>query len=209
MVQHILIHGLGQTSLSWEKTIKFLSDTDNIYSPNLWTLLNDKDVTYANLYRSFSDFCNDAVGKINLCGLSLGAILALNYALDYPEKVQSLVLIGAQYKMPKGLLLFQNFIFQFMPKKMFEQMGISKNDVITLTNSMVGLDFSEKLKDISCATLIVCGEKDNANSKAAKIFVEQIPNAQFHSIKDVGHEVNLEAPQDIAVILNAFWEVYI
>lgn len=94
-----------------------------------------------------------------------------------------------------------------MPKKMFEKMCISKKDIITLTNSMKDLDFSEKLKDISCATLIVCGDKDNANSKAAKIFVEQIPNAQFCSIKNAGHEVNLEAPQDLAVTLNTFWEI--
>lgn len=205
MLQQILVHGLGQTALSWEKTTKFLSDTDNIQSLDLWTLLNDKDVTYANLYLRFSDFCNTAVGKVDLCGLSLGAILALNFALDNPEKIQSLVLIGAQYKMPKGLLKFQNAIFKFVPKKMFEKMGIAKKDVITLTNSMTNLDFSHKLKNISCATLIVCGEKDNANSKAAKILSEQIPDAQFCSIKDAGHEVNLEAPQKLAIILNAFW----
>lgn len=126
MVQQILIHGLGQTALSWEKTIEFLSDTDTIQSLDLWTLLNDKDVTYANLYCSFSDFCNATVEKINLCGLSLGAILALNFALDYPEKVQSLVLIGAQYKMPKGLLQLQNTIFNLCQKRCLKKCAFQK-----------------------------------------------------------------------------------
>ena len=35
---------------------------------------------------------------LNLCGLSLGAVLALNYAIDFPKKVNSLILIAPQYE---------------------------------------------------------------------------------------------------------------
>ena len=38
-----------------------------------------------------------------------------NYAIDHPDKVNSLILIAAQYKMPKKLLSIQNTIFRFMP----------------------------------------------------------------------------------------------
>lgn len=34
---------------------------------------------YQNIFSSFSDFCNNQEGKLNLCGLSLGGILALDY----------------------------------------------------------------------------------------------------------------------------------
>ena len=50
--------------------------------------------------------------------------------MEHGEKVQSLVLVGAQYKMPKGLLKFQNIIFRFMPGAAFAKMGIQKDDVI-------------------------------------------------------------------------------
>ena len=53
--------------------------------------------------------------KIDLCGLSLGGILALNYAIDYPNKVEKLVLIGTPYRVPKVMFSIQNIIFKFLP----------------------------------------------------------------------------------------------
>ena len=82
---------------------------------------------------------------LNLCGLSLGAVIALNYAIDNPTKVKSLVLIGAQYEMPKILLEFQNIIFNLLPETSFKNIGIIKKDFIKLTNSMISLNFSKDL----------------------------------------------------------------
>jgi len=199
MMQYIFINGLGQSASSWDKTISFISKPARIFQPDL------KGSTYASLYQSFSDYCNDIPGTLNLCGLSLGAILALNYTVENPEKVQSLVLIAAQYKMPTALLKFQNIIFRFMPKSSFKASGFQKRDFIKLTNSMIDLDFSKKLKDISCPTLIICGEKDNENKKAAENLFEGISNAKIHFVENAGHEVNIEAPEKLATIFDAFW----
>lgn len=51
---------------------------------------------------------------------SLGAVLTLNYAIDHPDKVKALVLIAAQYKMPKKLLKVQNMLFHLMPNSAFQ-----------------------------------------------------------------------------------------
>lgn len=100
-------------------------------------------------------------------GLSMGAVLALNYAIDHPDKVKALVLIAAQYKMPKKLLKFQNMLFRFMPNATIKQFD-SKADAISLCGTMAELDFRDSLCKVSCPALIVCGEKDNANKKASK-----------------------------------------
>jgi pimeloyl-ACP methyl ester carboxylesterase len=205
MQEYIFIHGLGQNSISWEKTISFLSEKNNTHLLNLWEMQNGSEVTYANLYRSFSDYCSNVSGKINLCGLSLGAILALNYAIECPEKVQSIVLIGAQYKMPKALLKFQNIIFRLMPEKSFQDIGLPKKDVIKLTNSMADLDFSSSLRNVLCTALILCGDKDTANRKAMKTIAQQIPNSEFQLIGNAGHEVNIESSQALANALDIFW----
>ncbi len=55
------------------------------------------------LYNTFSDFCNNQKRKLNLCGLSLGGVLALDFVKEYPEKVNSIILIGTPYKIPKAL----------------------------------------------------------------------------------------------------------
>ena len=94
-------------------------------------MLEDKAATYGELHAAFSEECNKENDEIVLCGLSLGAVLALHYAID-PNKVKALVLIAAQYKMPEKLLKFQNMLFRFMPNTMFKQFGLKKADVISL-----------------------------------------------------------------------------
>ncbi|WP_152656649.1 alpha/beta fold hydrolase [Oceanobacillus sp. CFH 90083] len=74
---------------------------------------------YRHLYQHFFDYCEGLDGPIHLCGLSLGAVLSLNYALDRPEKVHSLILLNAQYKMPRFLLAVQNVMFRLLPNSVF------------------------------------------------------------------------------------------
>ncbi|TCK92684.1 pimeloyl-ACP methyl ester carboxylesterase [Natranaerovirga hydrolytica] len=198
---YIFIHGLGQNSSSWDKMLSLMTQPIPTVCPDLFGLLNNKEVTYENLYDAFAEYCNNISGPLNLCGLSLGGVLALNYAIDYPTKVQSLVLISAQYKMPKKLLKFQNIIFRLMPEVAFKSMGIKKRDCIGLISSMIDLDFTKKLNNISCHTLIICGSKDGANKKAAKKLAHNISKSQLHLIKKTGHEVNIEAPEKLVSIL--------
>ena len=71
---NIFIHGLGQTSASWEKTINSLSITTDTYCPDLPKLIQNKEVSYINLYNEFVKYCDKISGSINLCGLSLGEL---------------------------------------------------------------------------------------------------------------------------------------
>jgi pimeloyl-ACP methyl ester carboxylesterase len=145
-MRYIFIHGLGQKPSSWDKIVALMGENVQAVCPDLFTLISDREITYANLYHSFSDYCNSYAEPLNLCGLSLGGVLALNYAIDNPAKVQSLTLIAAQYKMPKTLLRIQNIIFKIMPGSVFTKMGFRKKDFIALASSMIDLDFSDKLK---------------------------------------------------------------
>ena len=85
-MKKILIHGLGHRADSWTKVIEYMNNDKDMLCPNLDIILNGKEASYTNLYSSFAEYCNKIDGKIDLCGLSLGGILALNYAIDYPEK---------------------------------------------------------------------------------------------------------------------------
>lgn len=204
-MKHIFIHGLGQTPDSWDKTISQLPDSEQILCPNLAEIIRDKEVNYNNLYNAFSEICNKIEEPIDLCGLSLGGVLALNYAIDYPSKVNSLVLIAAQYKMPQNLLRFQNILFRFMPKSMFQQMGFGKADFIHLCKTMMVLDFSSSLQTVSCPTLIIYGEKDTANQKASVELATLLENAKLHVVEGSGHEINIDAPDKLAELLQAFY----
>ena len=95
----------------------------------------------------------------------MGAVLALNYAIDHPDKVKALVLIAAQYEMPEKLLKFQNLLFHVMPNAMFEQFGFKKADVIRLCGTMAELDLRDSLYKVSCPALIVCGKRTTQTKK--------------------------------------------
>ena len=167
-------------------------------------LVRNTDKTYQSLYSVFVAHCNDFNDDVSLCGLSLGAVLALSYAIDAPEKVNQLILIVPQYKMPKGMLRFQNIIFRFMPKSMFNETGFAKSDYISLCRSMMSLDFSGSMNGISCPTLILHGEKDKSNSKAAAEIAGRKKNAKLQVIGCPGHKVNIDAPERLAEIIHAF-----
>ena len=204
---NILVHGLGQTEKSWDKIIEEL-DKSNIKAenPNLFELAKNYEINYENIYRTFCDYCNSFKEKINLCGLSLGGILSINYAIEYPEKVNSMILIGTTYKIPKKIFKLQNFIFKFMPKSTFENMGIKKNDFINLTNSMADLDIKSKVDNIKCKALILCGEKDNVNMESAKQLNRNIKDSKLKIIKNAGHEVNIEKPKELASVISEYWK---
>ena len=202
----ILIHGSGHKSTSWDETILYMKDDKDILCPNLASILNGKEANYMNLYSSFVEYCNNIDGQINLCGLSLGGILALNYAIDFPDKVKKLVLIGTPYKVPRVMFGIQNVIFKLIPKSIFENMAFNKKDTFVLGQSMKKLDFTNKVQNIKCSTLIICGKKDSANIKSAYYLSENIKNAQLQIIENTGHIVNEENPKILAKILEEYYE---
>ena len=204
-MKKVLVHGSGHKASSWNETISYMKDSGEVLCPNLFSILNGKKATYDNLFASFAEYCDQIDGPIHLCGLSLGGILALQYALDFPDKVKTLVLIGTPHKMPKVMLAVQNIVFRFLPKSVFDNMEFSKKDIFTLEKSMKDLDFRGKVKNIACPTLIVCGKNDGANMKSALYFSENIPGAKLEILENTGHIVNEENPRALAKLLDEFF----
>ena len=205
MATKIFVHGSGHKATSWEKTISYMTNNEDIVCPNLSSILEGKEASYENLYSSFVKYCNEFDGQIHLCGLSLGGILALNFALDFPQKVKTLVLIGTPHNIPKIAFGIQNIIFRFLPKSIFETMAFDKKNTFALGDTMKNLDFSDRVKNIKCPTLILCGKKDNANMKSAYYLKENIRSAELKIIENTGHVVNEENPKALADILNEYY----
>lgn len=86
-MKNIFIHGLGQSSKAWD-TVKNELETKGISSivPDLFELAKGKELDYTTVYQTFNKLCESYQDKLNLCGLSLGGLVALNYAIQYPKK---------------------------------------------------------------------------------------------------------------------------
>lgn len=206
---NILVHGLGQDEKSWNKVKNQLNNNGiNVKTPHLFSIVKNYQVTYDNMYRTFADYCNSFNEKINLVGLSLGGVLAVDYITEFPERVNSIILIGTPYEIPKYIFTIQNIIYKFMPKRIFEKIGCPKKDMIRLLKSMSKLSIQNKAPNIKCNTLIICGEKEknNINMKSAKQLNKVIKNSKFKIIENAGHEVNIDNPKELANIIKEFWK---
>lgn len=204
-MKQVYVHGLGQTPASWEETVSRLNGGEPAVCLDLAGMVRGKEAGYENLYQAFSAACDGLGGGMDLCGLSLGSVLALNYAIDHPERVRSLALIAPQYQMPKGLLRLQNLLFRLMPGRVFQQAGFGKTEFIRLCGDMAELDFSGSLQTITCPVLVVCGGKDTANKRAAVELAGKAARAELQILEGVGHEVNTEAPETLARLLRDFY----
>lgn len=205
-MKNILVHGLGQNETSWNKVEEELkSNSIKVEIPSLYSMLKDVTSDYATLYEKFSNYCNNFDEKLNLCGLSLGGILAIDYVKEHPDKVSSLILIGTPYKIPKFLFKVQGLIFKVMPKSTFEKIGCEKKDFISLVNSMSDLDIASNLDKVKCKTLILCGVKDNQNMESAKLLNKNIKGSSFRTIDNSSHEVNIDNPKELSKIIYDFW----
>lgn len=204
-MRQVYVHGLGQTAASWAPVLRQLGGPADVVCPDLAGIIPSGAVTYPRLYSAFARLCGGLEGPLALCGLSLGGVLSLHYAAEHPERVGSLALIAPQYRMPRRLLQVQNILFRFMPQSMFRETGFSKSQFIQLCGSMEDLDLSEALTGISCPTLILCGSRDRANRRAGAELARLLPGAEFQIVEGAGHEVNRDAPEQLALLLRAFF----
>ena len=111
-----------------------------------------------------------------------------------------------------GIIAYNEYLtghsFKFLPQSIFDNMAFNKKDTFILGKSMKKLDFSNKVQEIKCPTLIVCGEKDSANIKSAYYLSENIKNAKLKIIENTGHVVNEEKPQILAKVLEKFYKEF-
>lgn len=88
----------------------------------------------------------------------------------------------------------------------FSEKCNKENDEIVLCGTMTELDFRDSLCKVSCPALIVCGEKDNANKKASKELASYLSDSHFHELLKAGHEANMESPEELATVLQEFYD---
>ena len=200
----VFIHGLGQGPESWAGVLSRLPAGGKAFVPDLPRLAGGRSVIYDGLYGALARELDALEGPLALCGLSLGAVLALNYALDRPQRVRALALIAPQYRMPRLLLGVQSAVFRLLPRRAFGGMGFSKRDVIALTSSMRRLDFTPRLGKLACPALIVCGGRDRANMRAAETLAALLPEARLETVAGGGHELNADAPEELARLLGGY-----
>jgi 3-oxoadipate enol-lactonase len=162
--------------------------------------------------------------RAHVCGLSLGAMVAVEIALRAPDLTASLVLSGCQVH-PQPLimavqrralaraserellkppaLLVKRFP-DLAPAATENLRALGKQRLLEAVDAVSRVDFRHHLSDITAPTLVMCGSRDWPNRRAARALARGIPQAELRIVHGVGHVWNLERPDLFTRILLGF-----
>jgi len=234
----LLVHGLGSSGRDWEiQYAHFAQNYQVIVFDGRGHGQSDKPPGPYSIAR-FAEDCAKLLKfleleQVHVVGISMGGMIALQLAVDYPEMMKSLVVVNTG---PELVVHSLNDLFQLwqrlliirlvgmrklgeiLSRRLFpkpEQEVLRKifiersaeNDPRSYINSlkgMVGWSVVDCLHKITCPTLIVAADNDYTPVEEKRPFVERIPNVQLAVIEDAHHAVTVERPEEFNRIVEDF-----
>lgn len=207
----VFLHGIGVGPDSWDDQIAALPHGYSGYAPRIAGLTNDDEAAFT-LIGAANDVVRDldrrGIDRAHICGLSLGAMVAVQVAIGYPDRVASLMLAGGQVHPPRALMAIQSAVMRILPARLVAPDGTSKQRVLATLAEVARVDFRPDLARITAPTLVLCGSKDAANLPAARALAAGIPNARLSVIDGGGHELNTHKPREFSTEVVSFLQQF-
>jgi 3-oxoadipate enol-lactonase len=197
----VFLHGLGTGPSGWAPQLEAFP---NAVAPRL----EDAQETMDGMETPF-----------DVCGLSLGALVALRYAGEHPDRVRRLAVCAGFARLPAYLRLLQRGmagVVGLLPATRVrkglvsglpeEHRAVALEDVRTKDVARTmreGASFRlEKVPPMP--TLVLCGERDRINLGLSRRLAAELPDARFEVVPGAGHVANLDNPQGFNRLLRDF-----
>ncbi|MGV9168557.1 MAG: alpha/beta fold hydrolase [Promethearchaeia archaeon] len=214
----IFVHGAGGSATTWMMQLRGLSNQFHVIALELNGHGNTPDREPDDVRESYLDDVREVVQEAEnptLAGHSMGGALAQLYALQHPEEISGLILIGTGAKLKvhpnvfaaidSGIQDYLNLVekFMFSEETDDEVIKASLREVRQCSTDVIKRDFEmcnefeimERVKDIEAPTLVLVGEDDLMTpTKYAEYLHEHIQNSELEIIPDAGHAVMAEQP---------------
>ncbi len=187
----ILLHGNGENSGYFKGQIKEFSKFYHVYAIDTRghgrTPRGDRPFTIRQFAADLLEFINrHQIYKPHLLGFSDGGNIAMVFAIQYPDRVNRLILNGANLN-PKGVRLITQIPIEieYRIAKLFAE----KNDSARLNAEMLGLMVNDpdvtpdELAGIKAPTLVIAGTDDMIKKKHTVQIAKSIPSARLVFIK--------------------------
>ena len=219
----VLIHGAGGTHIYWPPELRRLPGY-RVYALDL----PGHGKSGGRGLQSISAYAQAVLEwllALNIhsavfAGYSMGSAIALTLALEHPDHVNGLVLIGAGARLKVAPELLDNLaspttyqnamnmvvewsfgsstpprLKELAAQRMKEtRPSVLHGDFAACNN----FDVTERIGQIRQSTLIVCGSEDKMTPmRQSQLLAERIPGATLKTIFEAGHMVMLEKPQAV------------
>jgi 3-oxoadipate enol-lactonase len=171
------------------------------------------------------------IEKTTFIGLSAGAFIALDAALDIPARVERIVLAGPgvtgytgknppqfppemftaiqakDYRRVSEILL-KTPVFAAAPEsqKLVREMVTENERLWTVDRKLMKAQppTLDRLAQVRVPTLVIVGEKDVYQRDHAELIASRVPGARLVVIPGGGHIVNLTSPKEFEAAVRAF-----
>lgn len=199
----ILLHGNGEDHTYFVKQIP-------AFSPHFRLVLMDTrgqgQSTGGDGELNFSVFAADLlalmdhlqIAKAHLLGFSDGGNLALTFALAHPERVQSLILNGANLN-PGGVKLSTQLpiVLGYGCCRLLSPFSHKARQNGAVLGLMVNHPHipSQALAALTMPALVIVGERDMIRDRHSQLIARSLPNAQFVRIPGGDHFCAAKCPE--------------
>lgn len=211
----ILLHGNGENCEYFIGQIDVFSERYHVYAVDTRghgkTPRGDKPFTirqFAEDLKGFMD-CHQ-IEKAHLLGFSDGGNIAMIFAMKYPDRVDRLILNGANLN-PKGVKKSVQLPIE-IGFKMANKFS-KKSESARANAEMLGLMVNdpnvepEELSNIHAKTLVIAGTNDMILDKHTRLIAKSIPDSQLVIIKG-NHFIANKKPEEFNKAVLDFLQGY-
>lgn len=226
----LFIHGAGGSTKAWFYQVEYLKTSVEVVLIDLpgHGRAGDSDgCTAIDEYRDsvYRALKSSGIDRCYMVGHSMGGAIAMSCALSFPDVVKGIILVGTGAR----LRVFPEILEGIMKDKektlrSIIEFTISKNAPDSLKNGcfdemmkcrpeVIYRDFfacdhfnaMNALNTINAPTLIICGTDDALTPpKYSRYLHESIKGSELVLIKDAGHMVMLEKPEEVNKAMREF-----
>ena len=187
----ILLHGNGENGSYFEGQIDAFAQRFHVFAPDTRghgkTPRGDKPFTIRQFADDLLCFMDEQqLERAHLLGFSDGGNIAMVFAIQHPDRVDRLILNGANLD-ARGVKRSTQIPIEigYRMAKFFA----GKSDSARLNAEMLGLMVNdpnvapEELSKIKAKTLVIAGTNDMINEEHTKLIASHIPDAELVFIK--------------------------
>jgi pimeloyl-ACP methyl ester carboxylesterase len=165
----------------------------------------------------------DAAGveRAVVLGHSAGGVVAMQFALDQPQRTAGLVLVGTASECNQRARQFYEDLASIADERgmdpVYRRLGVSKEQAqqaptdpatfARVARAMASLNeapLTPRLGEIRCPAQMIVGEKDFLGAGGSVILSRQIADAALAIVPERGHGIFLEDPDGFNQLVSAF-----
>ena len=209
----ILLHGNGENSGYFVKQMDPFSEKYHVYAIDTRGHGKTDRGTAPFTIRQFADDLKDFmdahnIKKAHILGFSDGGNIAMVFAIHYPDRVNRLILNGANLN-AAGVRRMTQIPIEIGYKIALK--SADKSESAGKNAEMLGLMVNdpnvepEELKKITAKTLVIAGTRDMIKEAHTRLIAENIPDAKLVFIKG-NHFIAAKNPEAFNSAVLAFLE---